>query len=587
MSMMNANAAATTAMTANKPLDFELPEIGEAEFSSEELAEDMDGLTMSFPRIKIPAGGVLQFEIPNGDPQHPDYSPTLTGVILFSHASCAYWPEGDEYSDDVPPLCSSVDGKQGYGEPGGVCETCALSQFGSASNGRGKACKNMRVLYLLRSGEFMPLAINLSPTSISPFREFLNQGFAFRKRAIYGSLVEIGLKRQTNPEGKDYSVATFKRLGDFHGDQLASVRKYALSFREQIRGMNRQRIEAKREQDDGLCEVESYTAAPAAADDSFNFETDVGIALIREYLGMRPYLMESIPPGQYSGSTLVLSVGTDHRSRGPHINDFLRLTRRKYWNALFHNDKFMGKLTSELRQKYYDMVGKLVNYDFTLFNIQQISLEMNAELSQGIQDTIFKLFERFTVEHSWYPETSKNVHYFNGWKANKAHKVNSKIILPVNGMFSDYSWSDAFEVSHAEACISDIEKVFDFLDGNMTSYVNLHGVLARAARAGQTRNIPCKYFDVTLYKKGTMHIRFHNEELLERFNIYCSRGKNWLPPNYGKRTYADMPQEEQAVIDSFHGNGEPASGKERYAEILAKRDYYLQAPKQDFPLLTN
>lgn len=144
-----------------------------------------------------------------------------------------------------------------------------MSQFGSASNGRGKACKNMRVLYLLRSGEFMPLAINLSPTSISPFREFLNQGFAFRKRAIYGSLVEIGLKHQTNPEGKDYSVATFKRLGDFHGDQLASVRKYALSFREQIRGMNRQRIEAKREQDDGLCEVESYTAAPAAADDSF------------------------------------------------------------------------------------------------------------------------------------------------------------------------------------------------------------------------------------------------------------------------------------------------------------------------------
>ena len=124
MSIMNANAAATTAMTANKPLDFELPEIGETEFSNEELAEDMDGLTMSFPRIKIPAGGVLQFEIPNGDPQHPDYRPTLNGVILYNHASCAYWPEGDEYNDDVPPLCSSVDGKQGYGEPGGTCATC-------------------------------------------------------------------------------------------------------------------------------------------------------------------------------------------------------------------------------------------------------------------------------------------------------------------------------------------------------------------------------------------------------------------------------------------------------------------------------
>ena len=223
MSMMNANVAATTAMTANKPLDFELPEIGEAEFSNEELAEDMDGFTMSFPRIKIPAGGVLQFELPTGDPQHPDYSPTLTGVILFNHASCAYWPEGDEYSDDVPPLCSSVDGKQGYGEPGGVCEACALSQFGSASNGRGKACKNMRVLYLLRSGEFMPLAINLSPTSISPFREFLNKGFVFRNRATYGSLVEIGLKRQTNPEGKGYQtneIAQMQNTSLYHVNTL-------------------------------------------------------------------------------------------------------------------------------------------------------------------------------------------------------------------------------------------------------------------------------------------------------------------------------------------------------------------------------
>ena len=43
MSMMNANAAATTAMTANEPLDFVLPEMGDADFSSEELAEDRDG----------------------------------------------------------------------------------------------------------------------------------------------------------------------------------------------------------------------------------------------------------------------------------------------------------------------------------------------------------------------------------------------------------------------------------------------------------------------------------------------------------------------------------------------------------------
>lgn len=49
MSMINANAAATTAMTANEPLDFVLPVMGDADFSSEELAEDRTALRCPFP----------------------------------------------------------------------------------------------------------------------------------------------------------------------------------------------------------------------------------------------------------------------------------------------------------------------------------------------------------------------------------------------------------------------------------------------------------------------------------------------------------------------------------------------------------
>ena len=39
---------------------FVLPAMAESEFSSAELAEDMDGLQMSFQRVKIPAGGTIQ-----------------------------------------------------------------------------------------------------------------------------------------------------------------------------------------------------------------------------------------------------------------------------------------------------------------------------------------------------------------------------------------------------------------------------------------------------------------------------------------------------------------------------------------------
>lgn len=312
----------------------------------------------------------------------------------------------------------------------------------------------------------------------------------------------------------------------------------------------------------------------------FNVEVDAGLALIQEYRAMQPYILRSLSPDEsYNKPILALRIDGDSEYTDLDVNKYLRLTRRKYWKALFTNKEFTGKLTSNLREKYTGMVDKMQNYDFTLFNIKQIIVEMNAEMNQGIQDTIVALFDRMTEQHSWYPECQKNIHYFNGWKTNKAHKINSKVILPVNGMFSCYSWEkDKFSVGNAYSTISDIEKVFEYLDGNMSAPVDLRGVLDAACSAGQTKNIHCKFFDVTLYKKGTMHIKFHNQALVDRFNIYCSQKKNWLPPNYGRTAYADMDREAQAVVDGFNGNGTEGSGAEAYSEIVKRQGYFLAEP---------
>ena len=137
--------------------NFTLPTMIESDFSNEDLSEDFDGLQMSFQRVKIPAGGALQFEIPGDDPENPEYEKTLRGVIIYNHQAGAYWPEGAEYDDNVAPLCSSVDGKLGIGTPGGACALCELNKFGT--DGKGKACKNMRHLYILRSGEYIPILL--------------------------------------------------------------------------------------------------------------------------------------------------------------------------------------------------------------------------------------------------------------------------------------------------------------------------------------------------------------------------------------------------------------------------------------------
>ena len=223
---------------------FMLPDTMNDGFDASDLSEDMEGLQISFPRVKIPGGGVLQFELPSDDPERPNYSGELEGVILFNHSTNAYWPEGSEYSDDNPPLCQSMDGKIGYGEPGGPCASCGFNMFGSASNGKGKACKNMRMLYLLRSGDFLPLQISLPPTSIGPFRTFMNMAFMLRNRPIYGSVVKIGLKR-ANSNGYDYSVATFCKVRDLAGEELAEMQAYAANFRAQIKNMLSEQAAAK------------------------------------------------------------------------------------------------------------------------------------------------------------------------------------------------------------------------------------------------------------------------------------------------------------------------------------------------------
>ena len=107
---------------------------------------------------------------------------------------------------------------------------------------KGKACKNMHMVYLLRSGEFMPLQISLPPTSIRPFNEFVSRAFLLRRRGICSAVVQLGLKKMNN--GKDdYSVTTFKLLRDFEGEELRQIRDYADQFKEQVKVMLAQRAE--------------------------------------------------------------------------------------------------------------------------------------------------------------------------------------------------------------------------------------------------------------------------------------------------------------------------------------------------------
>lgn len=75
----------------------------------------------------------------------------------------------------------------------------------------------------------------------------------------------------------------------------------------------------------------------------------------------------------------------------------------------------------------------------------------------------------------------------------------------------------------------------DSEEKNVSSIEEIGNILSIVERNQANRNIDFTYFTVSLFKKGTCHIKFKSEDLLLKFNIYGSQKKNWLPPGYGKK----------------------------------------------------
>lgn len=311
-----------------------------------------------------------------------------------------------------------------------------------------------------------------------------------------------------------------------------------------------------------------------AAVNRYKVEIQSGIELIRTYDRMLPYLNSSFDKKDkygYEKPIIALTDGESGYSHNMTVNKYVKAVRLKYWKALLSNEKFIGRLTSKLQQEYRERVCSFADYDFSEFNIRVLSIEMNSQIKSGIEEEIVKMYEKLTEEHSYYPECAKNRHLYDGWKTNKAWKIDKKSILPCYGVFS--SWNGQPRVYEAHGLLADIERVLNFFDGHMAAEIDLYRQLDSNFRRGVTKNIQCKFFNVTFYKKGTVHITFTCPELIDRFNIYVGKGKNWLPPSYGKKKYKDMTSEERTVIDSFQGEKE-------YNKVLQRADYYLASPTE-------
>ena len=174
------------------------------------LKDNMEGVQPRLPQIGIVHQGQM-FIMPDGEKTQK-----FIGIILDSNRINAFWHHSfSESGGGDPPDCFSMDGivpEASCPDPQhDSCTKCPHNEFGS--DGRGKACKNMKRAHVLLDDSALPYRLTIPPTSLKSIDTYVSlltgQGVPYQL-----VITEIGLREVANKDGIKYSEVTFKQVGN-------------------------------------------------------------------------------------------------------------------------------------------------------------------------------------------------------------------------------------------------------------------------------------------------------------------------------------------------------------------------------------
>lgn len=211
---------ATKRATANLPVNYE-----------EQLAKEAGEIAK---RIAAPSGDRIRFKA-NAAFITPDgmEGETLEVVIVDFTSSNLFYDSLYDRDNPQPPGCFAIGPEPSLLVPSPnspnkqseTCSSCPNNQFGSASNGKGKACKNTRLVALMPSAaldkpdEDAPIWIlSVPPTSLKAFDSYVAMLASRHKTVPVGVVTEISLDPKNTFASPRFDVVRplqGKELGTF------------------------------------------------------------------------------------------------------------------------------------------------------------------------------------------------------------------------------------------------------------------------------------------------------------------------------------------------------------------------------------
>lgn len=284
--------------------------------------------------------------------------------------------------------------------------------------------------------------------------------------------------------------------------------------------------------------------------ESFDAAVKVGTEVILSYFKAKRLV----------GEVMTLKVKDERDAYGdPNLNEtfnaFLAKLRKEYWKTVLDIPEVKKRMTTKEVQEFHRRIEIQSDMDFTERNIRAFIVDLLGKYDQILNRAVAELFDTFTMKFNYHDECAKNIHYFNGWKTNKAFYVNKKVIVPWRQMIGGYNngvtcgGSLDFGLRRA---LDDIDMVMNYFTLE-SDFVSLADASEQAMKTGQTSKIESSHFIITFYLKGTMHLTFRNPDTLRRFNIVACKEKHFLPEDYGRKKYTDMTNDEKSVVKEFEG----------------------------------
>jgi len=186
--------------------------------------------------VHVPSGGSTTWEVPTLD--GTEGVKEIQGVIVGQKIVRGFWATSYDTNPGVPPICSSDNGEFGYGDPLGVgeasrheCATCKMNEWGSdPRGGKGKACGEKKLLFIMRQDDLVPIVVVAPPTSLGNIQSFFLR-LGSKGIRYYHAVVGLALKAAQNGAGLKYSVIEPRFIEavpeEFRGAYTKYVREFA------------------------------------------------------------------------------------------------------------------------------------------------------------------------------------------------------------------------------------------------------------------------------------------------------------------------------------------------------------------------